>query len=518
MNGQTRKQRILSLAVVYLIMVALFVGGVGAVKTACAQDIKQDIKPIDMYLIGGQSNASGYSVVKNVSGEFSNIMYIGETEKLLDGTNSYYNTLDNFSTYKKYVTVGYGASSNKIGPEFGMAKQLDQHYGGEKKAIIFKSAAGGTSIRNIKSNLSGLYGNWYPRSMWETGFTPDPSVSATGVQYKNFVDNFRTVYNTLKENGYSPKVRGMAWMQGEEDLGYANEYKTLIKAFINDIREDIAGITGDDTDLLMPFVIGEIATTFGSYDNSSVPPFNKMQREVAAEIDGVYTIPTSDLIIVGKNGIEGTDQYHFGDKDAVTLGERFGEKLLSVGDETLVKLNVVGKNGTAKYNISESGTELVVDLKPNKNYKVSSVKVNETEMVENVENNKLVLNVSETKKFVITVEFGKKTALNIKVESDTYKGKVQKDAIYEGDKIMITVTPNAGYKVKSVTFNDVALTLNEETGMYESEPVTTGGTIKVDYEEVNKEQESTGCGKSGAATMACALAALVGSLFLIKRY
>lgn len=507
------RKRLISLIATFSLMTACLIG-MGLVKPARAEEVKS----IDMYLIGGQSNAAGYSTASGVEGKYSNIMYVGETDKQLNGTNAN-NKLNSISAYKKYVTVGYGISSDKIGPEFGMAKSFDQYYGGENKAIIFKSAAGGTALRNTSDGWSGVCGNWYPKSMWETGFTPDPSVSPTGVQYKNFVDNFRIVYNTLKDNGYSPKVKGMAWMQGEADLGATSEYIKLIKAFILDVREDIAEITGDDTNLLMPFVIGEIATTFESYGNPLVPPFNKMQREVAAEIDGMYTVPTSDLVIVGKDGVKGTDLYHFNGNDAVTLGERFGEKLLASNSDTLVKLDVTGKNGKAEYRISEDGTKVTVIMKPNKNYKVTTVKVNNSEMLNSVENNELVLDASVEKRFNVTVGFEKKTALDIKVENDVYKGKAEKDVTYEDDKILITVTPNAGYKVKSVTFNDAELTLNPETGMYESEPVTTGGTVKVDYEIENAEEnKSGGCGAAATKDVAFAMIAIAGVAFILKRY
>jgi len=78
----------------------------------------------------------------------------------------------------------------------------------------------------------------------------------------------------------------------------------------------------------MPFVIGKIATTMGSYNNPLVPPFNQMQQRVADTMTNVYTVETSDLIVVKSDGtFMGRDQYHFAYTEMVTLGLRFAEKL-----------------------------------------------------------------------------------------------------------------------------------------------------------------------------------------------
>ena len=490
------KKRILSIAAAMIMIFAAVIGFGG--MSAKAEETTA--KPFDMYLIGGQSNAVGYSLASkgDVSGTFSNVMYAGEVDKRLDGAGSMSN-LYSYATYKKAVTVGCGVRNGYLGPEFGMAKTLNSYYSGEKKAIMFKSAAGGTSLLDKSSGQSETYGNWYPRSKWKDGFTPDASVSPTGVQYKNFIDNFRQVYNTLKNNGYEPKVKGMVWMQGEDDLGAKNVYKPLLKALISDLREDIAEITCDRDNEIMPFVIGEIATTFVIYDNPNVPGFNRMQREVAAEMPGVYTAKTDDLIIMGADGVQGTDPYHFSGSDMVTLGERFAEKLMLADNETLVSMNVYGKNGDAFYKLSDDKSKVTITMKPDKNYKVSSVIVNGMEFVDKLQNNELTVDADGEKRFAVKVKFVKKTALTVKVECGE-GGRAEADVTFEGDKIIVAVKPDAGYKVKSVSIGGVELALNAETGKYESEPVTTGGIVKVEFERENAaDNGNSGCGGKNAA-------------------
>ena len=285
----------------------------------------KDKNVIDVYLIGGQSNAAGSSRVKNLRGNFTNIMFTGEVDK---NRRTGAASLALIGRYRKSVRTGYGVSTNHIGPEYGMAETLNDYYGNGRPALIFKSAAGGTALHNDTGGLSDTFGNWYPRSMWGSKKV-DPKTSPMGVQYNNFVENFRTTYNKLVEDGYTPKIRGMAWMQGESDLGRESGYEGLLKALINDLRADLYEITGDEDVKEMPFVIGKIATSFGSYNNPNVPSFNRMQERVARTMKNVYTIETADLIIVNKDGtVAGTDTAHFSESDAETLGIRFAEKLL----------------------------------------------------------------------------------------------------------------------------------------------------------------------------------------------
>lgn len=305
--------------------------------------------PIDMYLLAGQSNAVGCSEIGNAYTQtFENIWYAGEIErkvtlKQTDGENGEGNEpqyeitaaqslIQTFSDFRKSVSGGLGYHSTSIGPEYGMAKVFNGQYGGaERRAIIFKTAYGGTFLHNVSTSA-----NWASPSTWRAGYKPDPDKPVTtsnmaGVLYQRFVDNFEHVYNELKANGYQPIVKGMAWMQGEADAGNATAkmfYYRNLKLFISDIREEIASITGDETLKQMPFVIGKIAKTYMKYNNPDAIVINEVQQAVAdaEDMKNVYAVDTDDLIIVGEdkiNGSGGWDIHHFNFKDMVALGERF---------------------------------------------------------------------------------------------------------------------------------------------------------------------------------------------------
>ena len=286
-------------------------------------------KELDIYLIGGQSNAAGSTEHKYaLNGEFKNVGYAGQVNKSYLSGSAWVDNISSFKRYKWKVTVGHGEMATRMGPEYGMAEILNDYYNGEKKAFIFKSAAGATTLA---SPYGGDFGTWLPRSRWEKGYDPATTTTGIGYQYYTFVENFAKVYQTLKENGYTPKIKGMVWMQGENDLEVYQQYGNLLSAFISDIRADLYKITGDEDVKTMPFVIGKVATTFQSYENPLVPRFNHVQQVVADNTENCETIETADLIIVDADGsIKGSDMYHFNYNDMRTLGNRFAQKLLEM--------------------------------------------------------------------------------------------------------------------------------------------------------------------------------------------
>lgn len=284
------------------------------------------IRYFDIYIIAGQSNAAGYSSKGgSLGGVFENISYAGEINVPRNGGTPAQSCLE--YPFVEEVTEGLGRASGYIGPEYGMAEVLNEYYSASRRAMIVKTAAGGTSLNNYSSGENNEWGNWYPRSKWGDK-TVDAENSPMGVLYQSLVDNVAAVCDQLEEHGYTPRIQGMAWMQGEADLANPAGYKRLIKAFIEDIRMDLKEITGDESLETMPFVIGEIATSFSQANHPQVPSFITMQREVAAEMENVFTVETDDLVIVNADGtINGTDQYHFNKNDCRTLGNRFGETL-----------------------------------------------------------------------------------------------------------------------------------------------------------------------------------------------
>lgn len=439
--------------------------------TVCAEAAFEPT-PIDMYLIGGQSNAAGYSRIgANTTETFENVAYSGITEvNFRNGSGEAISTAAlEYSNIKWQVTGGLGTDSTKIGPEYGMAKVLNQYYTGDKKAFIFKTAAGGTSLLDKTRELSERMGNWYPRSLWEEGYTPNIRQNivgndATGILYEFFVENFRKVYNGLVANGYAPQVKGMVWMQGETDLyGDYEQYGDTLKTFISDIREDIFEITNDEKAKAMPFVIGKIAPSFAAWNNGNVPKIHAQQERVAKEMSGVATISTDDLIIVREDGtINGTDKYHFNFQDATTLGCRFGEKVWELADLKYVAATAVNGKLTYKYDENDD-TKIIFYLTPDEHYKLKRITVNGKDETANVSENSLTV-VSDRKQTIAEAEFEQKEKYSISYEMDEKNVGIVNGSqfVFEGETAKFSFGARKGYKITKVTVNGAEIASEKE--------------------------------------------------------
>ncbi len=544
----------LTLVCAFLLFAVALMPTFASVETVNADTLT----PIDVYLIAGQSNAAGYSN-KDVNGEFSNetynnIMYVGETEiEKENGLNANFSNIDFSSApnrdkdnpdfvWSPYVKSGLGTSNINIGPEYGMAKALNSSYTSSNKAIIFKTASGGTALADKNSGLSATFGNWYPRSLWPTGFTPNGKTSPTGVLYWRFVENFRNFYNELVSDGYKPVVKGMAWMQGEDDLGNHNLYEKYIKAFITDLRADLTAITGDLTLNAMPFVLGEIATTFSTYNNPNVPPFIDMQRAVASSMSNVYTVPTADLIIVDQgqdpansSSCTGTDRYHFNKPDAEKLGVRFGNKLAEAGAVVVPSININdAEMGTATY-VKDNDDKITLTVtvnnsNPNKKYVLSKVEVEGVDVTSSVVNGQYEFTPSSARP-VINVTFAEYDHYTITYDFDENKcGLISKPtSVYKGESFEFKVATAKGYDIKSVKVNGTAITetkrnANDKNKMvtltYEVDNVTENITVEIVTKKWGAvdapENTSGGCANAVSSVLAI-VGALVAVAFVIKK-
>lgn len=464
---------------------ALLTGAVALpARGISAQAVTSEEKTIDMYLIAGQSNAAGYSNKgRKLDGVFENVSYAGEVDRYrTSGTAS-----QSYLTYpfQSAVKEGLGRASGFVGPEYGIAEKLNAKYKGGHKAIVFKSAAGGTGLRNSTGGQNNDFGNWYPRSKW-TGSVS--SSAPMGVQYQRFVDNFTSVYTQLTEHGYTVKVQGMAWMQGEDDLSAPQEYGTLLEAFITDLRADLISVTNDSTLSSMPFVIGEIATSFATANNPQVPPFIEVQRSVAEKMNNVYTVATDDLIIVDTDGtVVGSDQYHFTKADQRTLGNRFGDVLLenAVFEDAYVSTSA---GGTIEKEWNTAKTELTITVTADEGYALKSLTFDGRNVTAQVQNGKYVAQNPRKGVTCEAVFERAKTSFEIAYEYDAAQGSVQgATSVEEGSTLSVTVTPAEGYEVESVKLGETELMFAD--GKYTLENVTASGTVTVTFRKKEAPKE-----------------------------
>ncbi|MBQ2686930.1 MAG: InlB B-repeat-containing protein [Clostridia bacterium] len=298
---------------------------------------------IDIYLIAGQSNASGYSLGNAsslLSGDKryvygnSNILYAG------NGQSTNWNNLTtgsfNSNRYEWGVArFGQGHSPNHLSAEVGMISALSEYYNTEtgRVAGIIKYAHGGTSLLNNEGGENICAGNWMSPSYAES--LKKNYTGLCGGLYRNLLAEVTARVAELRAMGFTEiNLKGMFWMQGEADLTALTAYEKSFTYFVSDIRRDLGKIMGEDLSDFA-FIVGEVSETFASASSGQVNTnknFIKLQRKLAENIDGVYTIESSkydiNKLVGGSSVAVGTDIYHWSGNDMVEIGKLVGKSIL----------------------------------------------------------------------------------------------------------------------------------------------------------------------------------------------
>lgn len=315
---------------------------ISALKAQVAEQSNQ----IDIYVIAGQSNASGYTIYDNdtmlalnetlIYGN-NNVLYAGRAQ-FTNGSNVGSNEYG-----WGLARVGQGASNDKMSAEAAMSTVLSSYYNKEssKVAGIIKFAHGGTALLNNLGGENAVGGNWVPPSYAKAKGYNYENNPLTGRLYRNLLTQVTKRVDELKADGYTEiNIKGVWWMQGESDKGNPTEYKVALEYLISDMRKDLGTITNEDLSNL-PFIIGEISRTSGDASTGTVNTNNAfiaMQDEYANTHENVYINKIGHLDINkwvnGNNVAVGTDSWHWNQNDMVTIGQDVGriilEKILKV--------------------------------------------------------------------------------------------------------------------------------------------------------------------------------------------
>lgn len=308
-------------------------------------------KSIDIYLIAGQSNASGSTKVTNAAAayEWAPELEIGYANVHYAG-NSRSKTADRDLPWQN-VTLGLGSTdSSYIGPEAGMAEALSNYYNAEtgKTAGIIKYAVGGSSLLNKTSGDPHSYGNWVSPSYAEHLGVSYTDSGATGKLYRNFLAQVeKNIAELYEYGGYTEiNIKGLYWMQGCNNRTEPAEYQVAFEYFADDVRADLSDLmkefTGSSDDLgasEMSIIVGTISQTQNLTDESIEEnvnkPFVEMQKGLADVIENCYVVDNSQYAITrwntntGSADILGSDQWHWNQADALEIGYNVGELIVN---------------------------------------------------------------------------------------------------------------------------------------------------------------------------------------------
>ncbi|MDB6175703.1 MAG: vgb 3 [Chthoniobacteraceae bacterium] len=246
----------------------------------CSHSFAAEKKPLQVFILAGQSNMQGHAKVST----FEHIGMDPATKPMLaemmgaDGKPkvcervwiSSIGCAEAEQTGK--LTAGFGASGEKIGPEFTFGLYIQKFT--DAPILLIKTSWGGKSLNtDFRPPSAGPYMfnetqlAVFQKQGKEIEAMKAEKVTATGVNYRLIVEHVKMVLSDIKRvvpdydaaQGY--ELAGFAWFQGWNDLvdgstypngekpGGYDAYSTAMAHFIRDVRRDLNAPK-------LPFVIG----------------------------------------------------------------------------------------------------------------------------------------------------------------------------------------------------------------------------------------------------------------------
>ena len=432
--------------------------------------------PIDIYLIAGQSNAVG-----NTDADV----------EALSKTDSRFESGFNDVLYYGYSDVEVGASApadlsivttklglglrsvnhTYMGPEIGMAYYLSQNYENQKFGII-KYASGSSSIYDdIESTNNSRKGNWYSPGVAAAIGVEPKDVNKSGNCYRVFLNVVKSGLEAYKKQGYTPKIKGLVWVQGESESGsevYSAKYSILLQALINDIRNDLSELTKEDLSELHVVVskIPESYQNFAQYTNV----VRTHQDNVAAN-DAFVTTVDNDFSLPG--ALNRTDNNHYYWTDMLSLGQNVMKEFFTanLGKYNNVRIKC-GAGGISNLSSKTAKTDEIIatTLTPSFGYELTGesivFKSKEgkilTDVVYSLKGNYLQIKMPDYS-IVVEITFFEIPQYDVKINSTNgtvYRTNSVRNP-FRDENVSFTFVPNEGYRLSYLSINGEMIDINK---------------------------------------------------------
>lgn len=199
------------------------------------------------------------------------------------------------------VKPGQGVNPTMFGPELGLAAYLSETYPDETFYII-KCATGGAT----------LFGHYNPTT---EGTDSNECLITLDKQIENGL-------KLLEDEGLTPKIVGMLWMQGESDANLASQaynYYELETALIAHVREkysDYASVRG------IAFIDAAISNS-GMWSNYLALNYSKILVSRDSHLNYFIDTNAHGLTTLEENA----DSAHYDSTSMLLLGQLFGQAL-----------------------------------------------------------------------------------------------------------------------------------------------------------------------------------------------
>ncbi len=257
--------------------------------------VKASGQTVRVYLVAGQSNATGTGAqaqLAPLSHKIQNDVTFWYEEGHFDSVPDPSKRISSGGLVPLSFQANNGSGTFffafGFGPELAIGRALTD-WGSDSVAIV-KFAFNGTYLAT----------DWDP---------------TTGPLYPQWIVQVQSALAALTNQGLTPVIEGVFWMQGEwdaRDLSFAAAYQAHLQSFIQRTRTDL-GIVD------LPFVLGRISTGILNFAGPQFfPGFSvvRQAQEVAAFADPRVTIIDTDNVTFHN------DNLHFDAAGTTLLGDR----------------------------------------------------------------------------------------------------------------------------------------------------------------------------------------------------
>ena len=298
-----------------------------------------DSRPLQVFILAGQSNMQGQGVVdlnheqyyNSGKGTLEQIMRDPAKaplyKHLKDSDGKWIERDDVWIWYKTEkaglkkggLSIGYTGYSGKhhIGPELQIGHLLGDHI--DTQVLLIKTAWGGKSLHKDfrPPSAEGKVGPYYTRMLSEV---------------QQALSNLSEDFPSYQDQGY--QIAGFIWLQGWNDMfddQARKSYKQNMVHFINDVRQDLKCPE-------LPFVIGELGNG-GEKAGDSMLAIRRAQRSAAAlpKFNGSVRFVKTTQCARPRDSSPNVGHGHhwFGNAESYFLiGDALGRAMIELRDKT----------------------------------------------------------------------------------------------------------------------------------------------------------------------------------------